>query len=165
VLYRGGDRLIVDPSPYGSRSSLTGNAISADSATVPDAYRPSQSPYARADLPWARATEGGVVAARADLAGAFGNDTEPSDVPFARRDWTFLPEGEAVAIARVRRGDASRNTYLRFRSPASLSQTDDGATGTLGASRVAIHAVARSGGTPSVSKIAVDDCWSSANYG
>jgi hypothetical protein len=165
VLYRGGDRLVVDPSPYGSRSSLTANAISADSNAVPDSYRPSQSPYAHADLPWARATAGGVAAARAEIEDAFGNDTEPTDVPFARRDWAFLPEGEVVAIDRVKTGDSSRNTYLRFRSAATLSQSGDGAAGTIGGSKVAIHAVTKSGGTPSVGNVAVDDCWSSSNYG
>jgi hypothetical protein len=165
ILYRGGDRLIVDPSPYGSRSSLTGNAISADSNAVPDSYRPSQSPYAHAELPWARATASGVVAARAEIADAFGNDTEATDVPFARRDWAFLPEGEVVAIDRVRTGDASRQTYLRFRSAAPLALSGDGARGTLGASAVAIHAVTLSGGSPKVNAIGEDDCWSSSNYG
>jgi hypothetical protein len=143
----------------------TANAISADSNAVPDAYRPSQSPYARADLPWARATATGVVAARAEIEDAFGNDTEPTDVPFARRDWTFLPEGEVVAIDRVRTGDASRNTYLRFRSAAALSKNADGATGTIGSSTVVIHTVTSSGGSPGVAKVAVDDCWTSSNYG
>ncbi len=165
VLYRGKDRLIVDPSPYGSRSSLTGNAITVDSKTVPDAYQPSQSPYAHADLPWARATASGVVAARADFAAAFGNDTEPSDVPFARRDWVLLPEGEVVTIDRVRTGDVARQTYVRFRSAATLFLDGGVASGTIGASRLVIHPVKISGGIPSVGKIPEDNCWTSSNYG
>ena len=63
VLSRGEDALIVDPSPYGSRSTLTGNALTVDSDVVLKDYKPSQTPWSTAELPWARGTAAGVVAA------------------------------------------------------------------------------------------------------
>lgn len=165
VLYRGADRLIVDPSPYGSRSSLTANALTADSNVVPASYRPSQSPYSGADLAWTRATTTGVVAARAELGEAFRTDSAASDVPFGRRDWVFLPEGEVIAIDKTTTGDTARKTYIRFRSPLTLAMQGDYAEGQSGSSRLVIHRVSASSGTPRVSKIARDDCWSSSDYG
>ncbi len=165
VFYRGADHLVVDPSPYGSRSTLTANAISVDSDVVHDSYKPSQSPYGHGGMPWARAMADGVVGARADFADAFGWDDASSDVAFARRDWVFLPEGDIVTIDRVRTDAAARNTYIRFRTPSTLGLDANVATATVGGSRLAIHAVALSGGTPGVAKVALDDCWASSNYG
>ena len=147
VFSRGADPLIADPSPYGSLSTLTSNAISVDSRSVQSNYRPSQSPKSSADLPWARATESGTVAARSDFSGAFNGDA-PTDVPLARRDWVFLSEGEVVTIDRVRTDDAARNTYLRIRSPAELrlsGGSPGGVSGTVGGSKVFIHPVVVSG--------------------
>jgi hypothetical protein len=165
VLTRGADHLIADPSPYGSRSSLTANAMTVDSRAVESSYAPSQSPWGHAEMPWARATADGVAAARSELGGAFNGDNAPSDVAFARRDWAFLPEGEIVTIDRVRTDDASRSAYLRFRSPATLTMSGNVAQGTIGGSRVAIHGVALSGGTPKVQPITVGECWDSNAYG
>jgi hypothetical protein len=157
VLSRGSDALVFDPSPYGSLSTLTTNALSVDSLTVQDNYRPSQSPYSRAELPWARGTEGGVAAGRAALEGAFADPSGKSDVPFARRDWVFLPEGEIVTIDRVRTDDPARKTYLRFRSPSSFSLGGGNvATASVGASRLVVHPVTLSGGTPQVRSIKGD---------
>jgi hypothetical protein len=157
VLSRGADSLVADPSPYGSLSTLTTNAITVDSQTVQSNYRPSQSPYSRAELAWARGTGGGVVAARAALEGAFADEQGNSDVPFARRDWVFLPEGEIVAIDRVRTGDAARKTYLRFRSPGTFALGGGNvATAKVGGSALVVHPVTLSGGTPQVSAIKGD---------
>ncbi len=151
VFSRGADALVVDPSPYGSLSSLTSNALTVDSQTVPEGYRPSQSPHSAASLPWARATASGVAAARAELAHAFDDDTGKTDVPFARRDWAMLPEGEVVAIDRVRTGDAARKTYLRFRSPSPFTLgAGNVATATVGGSMLVVHPVTLSGGAPVV---------------
>jgi hypothetical protein len=150
VFSRGADSLVVDPSPYGSLSSLTSNALTVDSQTVQGDYRPSQSPHSAAALPWARATAGGVAVARAELAHAFDDDTGKTDVPFARRDWAFLPEGEVVTIDRVRTDDAARKTYLRFRSPSPFTiGAGNVATATVGGSKLVVHPVTLSGGTPS----------------
>jgi hypothetical protein len=159
VLSRGGDQLIVDPSPYGSRSSLTGNAVTVDSLISNSEYRPSQTAWSEADLPWARGTQSGVVAARSDFAKAFIFSDKPSDVPFARRDWVFLPEGEIVAIDRTRTDVASRMTHVRFRSLAKLALSGNVAKGALGSSQVVIHQVKVSGGTAQTKSYpAVDNC-------
>jgi len=159
VLSRGADHLIVDPSPYGTQSTLTSNAIAIDSPIANAEYRPSQTGWSLADLPWARGTKGGVVAARSDFAQAFHFNETPSDVPFARRDWVFTPEGEVIAIDRTRTDVAARNTYLRFRSLAKLTLSGTVATGTLGGSQVAIHQVKVSGGTAAIKSYArVDNC-------
>jgi hypothetical protein len=167
VFSRGGDALVADPSPYGSLSTLTGNAISVDSRTVQDNYRPSQSPHSRAELPWARGTESGVAAARADLAPAFVDESGTSDVPFARRDWVFLPEGEIVTIDRVRTDAPTRKTYLRFRSPSAFSASGQVATASVGGSKLLIHAVTLSGGAPQTRTLRgnADDPCDSAAFG
>ncbi len=149
VFSRGGDSLVVDPSPYGSLSSLTSNALTVDSKTVQSDYRPSQSPRSAASLAWARATASGVAAARAELVHAFDDDTGKSDVPYARRDWALLPEGEVVVLDRVRTDDAARKTYLRFRSPSAFTLgAGNVATATVGGSKLVVHPVTLSGGTP-----------------
>ena len=156
VFSRGSDALIADPSPYGSLSTLTSNAITVDSKSVQNNYRPSQSPKSTAGLPWARATASGIVAARSDFAGAFDGDMK-SDVPLARRDWVFLSEGEVIAIDRVKTDSATRSTYLRFRSPAPLAFEGAAgpqiAVGMLGASKVVIHPVTVSGGAAELKPI------------
>ena len=145
VFSRGADPLIVDPSPYGSRSTLTGNAMTVDSDVVQGKYKPSQTPWSVADLRWARGTASGVVAARADVAGAFRFSEVPSDMPLAHRDWVFLPEGETIAVDRVVTGVPTSNVYVRFRTPAALTLAAAGghpvARGQVGASALAIHAV------------------------
>lgn len=164
VLARGGDHLIVDPSPYGSLSTLTGNGITVDSNTVGADYQPGQSYQSEAELPWARGFESGVVAARSELSRAFQTDGT-TDVPFARRDYAFLPTGEIVTIDRARTDAAARGMSLRFRSlSANLALDAGGANGTLGASKLVIHSVARSGGTPEIRKIPTRECTGS-RYG
>ena len=116
-------------------------------------------------MPWARATKDGIAAARGELGGAFTSDDAASDVAFARRDWTFLPEGEIVTIDRVRTDDAARNAYLRFRTPATLTVSGNVARGAVGASQLAIHSVSLSGGAPRVQPVTVGECWDSNAYG
>jgi hypothetical protein len=121
VFMRGQDDLVVDPSPYGTRSSLTSNAITCDSDDVTGDYAPSQTPWSKAELVWVRGAQSGVVAARGDFARAFDFTDTPSDIPYGRRDWVFLPEGEIVTLDRTRTDRADRKTYLRFRSPTNLT--------------------------------------------
>lgn len=159
VFSRGSDHLIVDPSPYGSRSTLTSNAISVDSKISNSEYRPSQTAFGESDLAFVRGTVGGVIAARGDFAKAFNFADKPSDVPFARRDWVFTPEGEVVLVDRTRTDSADRKTYLRFRTQAKLSLGGKLATGKVGGSQLAIHQVKTSGGTAEIrSYPAVDNC-------
>lgn len=157
VFSRGADHLVVDPSPYGSLSSLTSNAIAIDSPIAIPEYRPSQTSFSQAELAFVRGVRSGVVAARSDFAKAFNFADTPSDVPFARRDWVFLPEGEIVTLDRTRTDAPARKTYLRFRTPAKLSLSGNLATGKLGASLLAIHAVKLSGGAPALKAFPADD--------
>ncbi len=161
VLSRGADSLIVDPSPYGSQSTLTGNGIAVDSNSVQGDNRPSQTSWSSADLPWARQSASGAVAARSNFALAFNYDGTSSDIGYAHREYVYTPEGEVVTIDRVSLADASRNAYIRFRTPASLALSGTTARGTSGGSDVAIHAVSLSAGTPSTAVIAGGgDCYS-----
>jgi MYXO-CTERM domain-containing protein len=162
---RGHDQLIIDPSPYASLSSLTSNALTVDSQSVQDNYRPSQSPYGFSELVWARGFQSHTAAARGDFAAAFRWDDKPSDVPFARRDFVFFPEGEVMVLDRVRTDSPSRNMYLRFRTPVQLSYSDPVAKGIRGGSQVAIHKVLLSGGTPSTRTVSVDQNCSGNNFG
>jgi len=163
VFVRGGDPLIVDPSPYGSRSSLTGNAITIDTDVVHGDYKPSQTEWSLADLPLARGTASGVVAARSDFARAFDYNGTPSDIPFAHRDFVFLPEGEVVTVDRVTTPSATKLAYLRFRTPGTLSMVTSNplvVRAPSGGSALAIHAVALKPDTPPILRAAPDgtDC-------
>ena len=166
VFSRGADHLIVDPSPYGSRSTLTGNAPTIDSTIASSDYLPSQTPWSKAELLYSRAAKSGIVGAGSDYARAFDFSDTPSDVPFARRDWVFLPSGEVVTIDRTRTDSAARKTYLRYRSPAPLTLSGNVAVGVAGGSKVAIHAVKLSSGAPKISTPTVlDNCDSTPAFG
>ncbi|HEY2901493.1 MAG TPA: MYXO-CTERM sorting domain-containing protein, partial [Polyangia bacterium] len=159
VFTRGGDHLIVDPSAYGCRSTLPTNALTADSPAVKGTYAPSQTPWSKAELAWARGTDGGVYAARGDFAQAFAFSSTPSDIPYAHREWVFLPEGEVVVIDRVHTADAAHTMYVGFHTNTAGTLKIDGSavTGTVGTSTLAIHPVFLSGATPSIVKPGMDD--------
>jgi hypothetical protein len=164
VLSRGADDLVVDPTPYGNESSWESNAVTADSSVVTGDYAPSQTPWSLADLPWARGTADATYGARSDFAHAFDFDGTPSDITYAHREWTMLPGGEVVTIDRVHTSDASRNMYVQFHTNTGgggLALSNGVATGTVGGSQVAIHAVLLSGGTPAVTQ--PTDCSSNAS--
>ncbi len=159
VFSRGGDHLVVDPSNYGEPGTLETNAVGADSPGVTGDYAPSQTPWSQAELVWARGTSAAVYAARGDFAKAFIFSGNPSDIPYARREWVFLPEGEIVTIDRVHTADASHSMYLNFHTNTggTLALSGGAAVGTVGGSKVAIHPVRLSGGTPSILKPNVVD--------
>ncbi len=152
VFSRGGDHLIVDPSQYGAEDTLETNALSIDSPSVPGDYAKSQTPWSEAELPWARATESGLYAARSDIAKAFIFNNKPSDVPYAHREWVFLPEGEIVTIDRAHTADAQHVLYVNFHAntKGTLKLAGSVAAGTVGGSQLVIHAVKLSGGTPAI---------------
>jgi MYXO-CTERM domain-containing protein len=144
VFVRGKDALVVDPSPYANRSSLTSNAMTVDSDVATGDYAPSQTPWSKADMPLVRGTASGVVAARGDIAQAFWMPDRPSDIKLARRDWVFLPEGELVSIDHAQTKDTNHKAYLRFRTPGTLTAMSASpfiAKADVGASSLAIHAV------------------------
>jgi hypothetical protein len=164
VLSRGADDLVVDPTPYGNESSWESNAVTADSSVVTGDYAPSQTPWSQADLPWARGTADATYGARSDFAHAFDFDGTPSDITYAHREWTMLPEGEVVTIDRVHTSDSSRNMYVQFHTNTGgggLTLSNGVATGTVGGSKVAIHAVLLSGGKPAVKQ--PTDCSSNSS--
>lgn len=161
VFSRGGDHLIVDPSNYGEPGTLETNAVAADSPGVGGDYAPSQTGWSEAELLWARGTDAAVYAARGDFAKAFKFSDTPSDIPYAHREWAFLPEGEIVTIDRVHTKDASHFMYLNFHTNtgATLALSGSTASGTVGGSKVAIHGVVLGGATPSIFQPAVTDTY------
>ncbi|MCB9561102.1 MAG: hypothetical protein H6708_11905 [Kofleriaceae bacterium] len=165
VLSRGRDDVIVDPSPYGSLSSLTSNAPTVESAQLPDDYKPSQAYWSeRTGFPWARQSASGIVAARCDYADQYKFQDRPSDVPAAVRDLVLVPyhdgaDAALVVIDRAQSGDAARALYLRFKVPGTLALAGDVAQGKVGHTQVAITRVAASGGTAEVRARKKGDCF------
>ncbi|HVY29692.1 MAG TPA: hypothetical protein VHB79_24200 [Polyangiaceae bacterium] len=154
VLTRGADDLVVDPSPYGSLSTLTGNAPAIDSAALPAGYSPSQGFWGKeTGFRWARQTRSGVSAARCDYADQFRRDDVPSDVQLALRDFVLLPAGRSSALVlldRTQTGAPDRALHLRVRSPASLALSGDSASGSRGSSLLTIRKLWASSGAPNV---------------
>ena len=154
VLTRGADDLIVDPSPYGTLSTLTGNAPAVDSNAVPSGYSPSQGYWGQSTrLVWARQSTSGVAVARCDYGDQFRADGVPSDVASALRDFVLVPDGgsgEVVLIDRAVTGDGARGLHLRVRTPGTLALTGGSASADVGASSLTIERVWSSSGTPSV---------------
>ena len=179
VLSRGTADLIVDPSPYGSLSTLTGNAPTVRSKQLPEPYQPSQGAWgAGVRWQWTTQTEGGVVAARCDYSDAFRFQDTPSDVAGALRDFVLLPsadgrDAQLVIVDRARTGDAGRKMYLRFRVPGVLALDRSGAGGNAAAGAAgaagavgAVGAVIRGSrvtirGTPpgALARTALKDCF------
>ncbi len=154
VLTRGVDDLVVDPSPYGSLSTLTGNAPAVDSAVLPSGYSPSQGYWGESTaFVWARQSGSGVAAGRCDYADQFRRSDVPSDVAHALRDFVLVPGGNAatvVLVDRVVTGAAERGLHLRVRTPSSLVLAGDLATATLGSSALGIQRLWSSSGSPNV---------------
>ncbi len=152
VFSRGSDHLIVDPSEYGAMVTFETNAVSADSPQFTGNYQSTQGGWSEAELVWARGTSDAVLAARSDFHNAFEFDGNPTDIPYAHREWVMLPEGEVVTIDRVQTADATHYMYVNFHANTAGTLTLNGstATGTVGGSKVAIHAVKLSGGTPAI---------------
>jgi MYXO-CTERM domain-containing protein len=167
VLNRGADALVVDPSNYGEVDSLATNAVTADSSVAKEDYLQTQTPWSQAELLWARGTDDAVYAARSDFAKAFIFSDTPSDIPYAHREWVMLPEGEVVTIDRVHTVDAAHAMYVGFHTNTGGGKLKlDGAvaSGDAGGSKVAIHGVLLSSGTPAISQPDVGDCKLSCNY-
>src|SRR5581483_1045242 len=156
VFTRGSDHLIVDPSTYGGYDTMSTNAITVDSDGLKGDYATTQTPWSEAELVWARGTADAVYAARSDFAKAFAFNGTPSDIPYAHREWVMLPEGEVVTIDRVQTKDTSHFMYLGFDvnsgGGGNLKLSGSTATATIGGSKVAIHAISLSGGTPAITQ-------------
>jgi hypothetical protein len=167
VLTRGADDVVVDPSPYGSLSSLTGNAPSVDSNVLPSGYSPSQAGWGQTThLAWAKQSTSGIATARCDYGDQFRLQDIASDVVHAVRDFILVPSGDTstvVLVDRVVTGDAGRVLHLRVRSPAGLALSGDAATGTVGGSSIAIRKLWSSSGTPTVRDMPLTPECSSTN--
>lgn len=165
VLSRGTDDLIVDPSPYGSRSTLTSNAPTVVSAHLPADYKPSQGFWGEGPgWQWALQTRSGIVAARCDYAGAYRFQHRASDVPSAQRDFVLLPGQDGtdtalVVIDRARTGRKDRTMHLRFRVPGGLTLDDEIATKRVGSSKLMIANLERTSGHPEIGRTSLTNCY------
>jgi hypothetical protein len=165
VLSRGKDDLIVDPSPYGSLSTLTSNAPTVASRQLPANYIPSQASWGtRMHWEWITRSSSGVLAARCDYADAYRFQHRRSDVAEARRDFVLVPGPEGtnaalVVVDRARSGAENRPLFLRFHVRGNLGLEGDVATKVVGSSRLTIRSIARTGGTPAIGQPEGKDCF------
>ncbi len=170
VLSRGDDDLIVDPSPYGTLSSLTSNAPTMESAVLPDNYRPSQAFWGeRTGFRWAKEADSGELLLRCDYTDQYKIQETPTDMAYAVRDFLVLPFAEdvkhesaaIVIIDRARRRDSGGALHLRFRAIAGL-QAVVGKTavrGETGGSSVTITSLWASGLAAETRQIRTSNCF------
>ena len=166
MITRGVDEVLIDPSPYGSLSSLTSNAPTVESKQHLDKYRPSQAPWGETThFDWALQTASGVIAARCDYADQYKFQERASDIPLAIRDIVLIPWGKqradatTVVIDRTESGAAERQMHLRFRSPSMFKLDKDVAHAKIGASTFTIRRVSPTTGAPEVRAPKVGACW------
>ncbi len=165
VLSRGKDNVIVDPSPYGSLSTLTSNAPTVRSDQLPFDYQPSQAFWGqRSAWDWATQTTSGVVAARCDYSDQYTFQEKKSDIDEALRDFVMLPSSDGtdavlVVVDRAATHGAEWPMYLRFRVPAPFELAGDGATATIGGTQLAITNLLRTGGSPLRVSSTIKDCF------
>ena len=148
-LVRGETGIVVDPTPYGSLSTLTSNAPTVLSQQLPKDYQPSQAGWAER-VGWSSLvqTKSGVVAGRCDYADMYKFQEHKSDVPEALRDLVLLPnaDGTDAVVVVIDRATAPE-MHLRFRFP-----TREGAENS-------ITTVDTSGGTPTRVSSTMKDCF------
>jgi len=165
VLSRGVDDVIVDPSPYGSASTLTSNAPAVASAILPADYTPSQGSWSKATTwGWATQTKSGVVALRCDYADSFRLKEKDGDVAMATRDLVLLPDSQGtdaalVVIDRATTGVAERGMNLRFRVAGGLTLDGELGSKTVGATKLTITSVAKTSGRPVIGRTAHSKCY------
>lgn len=170
VLSRGADDLIVDPSPYGTQSTLTSNAPTIASGRLPAKWAPSQGAWSTTTgWDFATQTRSGVVAARCDYSDQFRFQDRKTDVSDAIRDLVLLPSSDGgdaslVVIDRASTGSSDRPMYLRFRVPGELTLEGDVATRTIGATRLEIAGVSRGAGQPAIGRTRRKDCFDDVEH-
>ncbi|HEV7558029.1 MAG TPA: hypothetical protein VGO00_21325, partial [Kofleriaceae bacterium] len=166
VLSRGRDDAIVDPSPYGTQSTLTSNAATVASAHLPKDYIPSQGFWAvSTGWDWLTQRTSGVVVGRCNYADQYKFQERKSDVPEAIRDFVAIPSADGTDVAlviadRATTGGDNRGMNLRFRVNGD-GLALNGTTGetTVGDTRVTIASVAKTSGTPAIGKTSLKDCF------
>ncbi|MEZ4326162.1 MAG: hypothetical protein R3B40_13160 [Polyangiales bacterium] len=177
VITRGADDLLVDPGPYGSLSTLTGNAPTMSQPHFNDNYRPSQGAFGEwwggdqvpaeeaTRLLFARSTASGVHATRCDYTGQFRFRDVPSPILDASvRDIVMLP-GDAGATTLVVDRIHTTAAYaadpnpllLRFRALNTWSENGGTATTTEGSSTLRVRRVLGDG-TTAVESVPVESC-------
>lgn len=173
VLSRGRDHAIVDPSPYGSLSSLTSNAPAVEAPGQPDGYVPSQAFWSRdTGFRWKRTLPGGMLLARCDYADQYRFRDVPSPIKLARRDFLLLPWRDSagaesatlLVLDRARTREPGHGLHLRFRAPVELDQIGNGGAGKLKDSQVSILRLAGSGGDVEVKRQEGGDCFDDKRY-
>lgn len=162
VLSRGRDDVIVDPSPYGSQSTLTSNAPTVRSPQLPHDYQPSQAPWGAPAFDFVTQRRSGTIAVRCDYTDAFRFQDRRPDIPAARRDLVVIPSADGtdatvVALDRASTGAADRDLYLRFRTPGHLALAGTTATATVGATALAISALQPE--RPAIGAPSAKDCF------
>ncbi|HEY5946936.1 MAG TPA: hypothetical protein VIV40_15640 [Kofleriaceae bacterium] len=166
VLSRGRDDVIVDPTPYGSQSTLTSNAPTVASAQLPADYIPSQGQWSeKTGFDFVTQRASGVVAARCDYADQYKMQHRPSDITDALRDFVLLPSTDGrdaalVVIDRATTGANDRGMNLRFRTPGKIAVEGDIGTATIGGTKLTITSIARSApGTTAVGTPTANSCY------
>ena len=169
VLSRGKDDVIVDPTPYGSQSTLTSNAPTVASGHLPADYIPSQAFWsAKVGHRWATQSRSGVIAARCDYSDAYKFQDRSSDIAHASRDLVVLPSAEGtdasvVVIDRATTGSGSRNMFLRFRVQGGIALDGETGSSVVGSTKLQITAPIRSAtagpGKPFIGKPNEKDCF------
>jgi hypothetical protein len=162
VLSRGKDDVIVDPSPYGTLSTLTSNAPSVASSQLPKDYVPSQGLWGtKTGFDFATQRASGVVAVRCDYSDQYRFQDRRSDVAEALRDLVLLPASDGVdavllVLDRADTGDRARAMSLRFRTPGHLALAGAIASATVGATKLIIAAL---GPRPVIGVPSAKDCF------
>jgi MYXO-CTERM domain-containing protein len=166
ALSRGEADLIVDPSPYGSLSTLTGNAPTVISKQLPANYQPSQGAWGEdVAWTWATKTQSGVVAARCNYADAYRFQQRKSDVAEALRDFVLLPsrdghDASLVIIDRATTGEPDRKMLLRFRVPGELAIDKAGVgSETIKDAKLTISGTTNGSAAPALGRTEHKDCF------
>ncbi len=163
VLSRGKDDLVIDPSPYGTQSTLTGNAPTVRSPQLPKEYQPSQGYWgSKTGFEWLTQRASGVILARCNYAEQYKFQDRPTDIESAARDLVLVPSTDGkdaalVVLDRAETGGADRELELRFRTQGKLALAGATATATIGASKLAITTL--DGGAPKLVASALKDCF------
>jgi len=166
VLSLGAVPVIVDPSPYGTLSTLTSNAPTIESGVLPREYSPSQGYWGVGTaFRWVwPALDGRLLVARCDYADQFRLREAPSDVANATRDFVLVADdqGGAVHLLVIDQATTSgeqRRMHLRYRSLAKLRPIDGGHAGSYRGVRQSVQPVYLTRGKADLRRVASGDCF------
>lgn len=173
VLSRGADGLLIDPGPYGSLSTLTGNAPTISQPHFNDNYQPSQGAWGETATEvdatrfvYTRATLSNVLATRCDWDGQLRfQDNASQTVSDATRDVVLLPGVDGASVVVIDRvlttpswSATADPLLLRFRSLGDFEATGDRGRAMVGDSRLLVRRVIGDA-TNTVRPLPVGDCY------